>query len=475
MATPLVANIDEPCSVLIAEEASASSAAAAVADGGRLFWGTALGAVCTGTISVRPARGGRGCGGRGGGGCGGSSGASAGGAGAGSSDALVACGAGDGRLGPLGPLGGGVWSEEEVLEPPTLALRITQKRIDGHATPVTALCHCAPRNVLCSGASDGSVCVWALASRELRGASTRLLGRLGAPLPMGRVLSLTTVLPPGGAAGAPRVVAAGAEGHLFEWDLRGGKVCRSVQSVPSGLAALVLDARAGGNTMWAGRPDGVLQLWRWPEAMAAQGGAQGGAQALALTDADSLAAAHDGEGGGEAVGRLALREAPPVFSSILQQLEPVGGLARPPTLAAAASPTSLRDAEASARHGGPRSVRKGGRPAKLEEFDCVITPQEAAAAAAEAEAEADPLASTLSSFLDTAEFVIDAVGDTLEDGIEAVLGGPSTTEPERRAAPAPFPGRLPEAMPGGLPGQRNARDVGAQADARSQRRYRPVD
>ena len=54
------------------------------------------------------------------------------------------------------------------------------------------------------GAADGTVSVWALAARDVRNASTRLLGRLGAPEPLGAIVSLSTVLPTGG--GAPRVV-----------------------------------------------------------------------------------------------------------------------------------------------------------------------------------------------------------------------------------------------------------------------------
>ena len=98
--------------------------------------------------------------------------------------------------------------------------------------------------------------------------------------------------------------------------------------VPAGLAALVLDGAAEGTTLWAGRTDGVLQLWRWPAAMTP----------VAITDAaaeEALAAemaASDEQGGGRGG---ASKSPPPPFVSIIDQLSPVGGLARPPSLAAA--------------------------------------------------------------------------------------------------------------------------------------------
>ena len=107
----------------------------------------------------------------------------------------------------------------------------------------------------------------ALAARELRGTSTRLLGRLSPPQPLGAICYLTAVLPPASGSGAPRVLAAGTEGHLFEWDLRGGRVTRALTHVACGLVAAVVDTRDGSDAMALARGDGLLQLWRWPSPM----------------------------------------------------------------------------------------------------------------------------------------------------------------------------------------------------------------
>ena len=85
---------------------------------------------------------------------------------------------------------------------------------------ITCIHHCVTRGLLCSGAVDGSVCIWSLAHRDLRQAATRLLGRLGAPRPMGSILRIHALTPQGG--GMPRVLAAGAGGCVYEFDLCGG-------------------------------------------------------------------------------------------------------------------------------------------------------------------------------------------------------------------------------------------------------------
>ena len=207
VAVPLVSPpVDEAPTCLASELADASLAPGSV----RLFWGTALGAVCVGTLVPRAPR--------------------------------------HSRRGGGSPL-------DDADTPPTLALRISQKRIDGHSASISALCHCAPRNVLCTGAADGTVCVWALAPRELKAGSTQLLGRLNGPRPMGAIVSLTAVLPPGGGSGAPRVVGGGSDGHVFEWDLRGGRVCRSIQQV---------HATTSSSNERGGPPPGPAWLAPWP-------------------------------------------------------------------------------------------------------------------------------------------------------------------------------------------------------------------
>jgi hypothetical protein len=65
------------------------------------------------------------------------------------------------------------------------------------------------------------------------------------------------------------------------------------------------------------------------------------------------------------------------------------------------------------------SLRQGGRPSRLQEFDCVITREEAEAAAAEAEVQADPLGATLSSMIDATESAMIVVGDALEEALTA--------------------------------------------------------
>jgi len=144
----------------------------------------------------------------------------------------------------------------------SLVLREVQHLAEAHAARVTALHHCAARSMLCSGAADGSICVWSLAAREVKGATTRLLGKLRSPQPLGPVLSLSTTPCRGGVP--PRVIAAGAAGHLNEFHLRGGYVCRSLTRVPGGLSTLAVDMRADGSSLWIGRDDGTVQLWRWP-------------------------------------------------------------------------------------------------------------------------------------------------------------------------------------------------------------------
>jgi hypothetical protein len=62
---------------------------------------------------------------------------------------------------------------------------------------------------------------------------------------------------------------------------------------------------------------------------------------------------------------------------------------------------------------------QGGRPSRLQEFDCVITREEAEAAAAEAEVQADPLGATLSSMIDATESAMIVVGDALEEALTA--------------------------------------------------------
>ena len=79
---------------------------------------------------------------------------------------------------------------------------------------LTALHHCATRGMLCSGGADGSVCIWALAARDIRSAATRLLGKLGAPTPLGPVVRLATTQPRDG--GAPRVIGVGGAGCVYE-------------------------------------------------------------------------------------------------------------------------------------------------------------------------------------------------------------------------------------------------------------------
>jgi hypothetical protein len=270
-------------------------------------------------------------------------------------------------------------------------------------------------------------------------------------------------------------------------------VCRALHKVPGGLGALVLDARrnsppppttmsdnghagaadgavVGGAhalTLWAGRSDGVLQLWKWPMPMTVPAGVGGDA----LTLVESTGAAEDDEEGRRP---LRLTEKPPPFTTIVQQLAPLGGLRRPPSLACAASPANCHAyaadggayAEPSSRVGSSptrrTSIRQGGRPSRLQEFDCVITREEVEAAAAEAQVQADPLGATLSSMIDATESAMIVVGDALEealtatsDAIEAIgdsineltderpatdLYALSPSPGVRRGAPSPQPG-----------------------------------
>ena len=168
----------------------------------------------------------------------------------------------------FGPLVGGVDADVDAeMDGTVLLMREIQFFEQAHKAPVSALHHCASRGMLCSGGADGTVCVWALAARDIKKATTRLLGKLGAPAPMGSIRSLATTQPRDG--GAPRVIAAGGNGFLYEWHLRGGYVCRALERVPGGLSALAVDKRADGSSIWVGRADGTVQLWRWPNTSAA--------------------------------------------------------------------------------------------------------------------------------------------------------------------------------------------------------------
>ena len=177
---------------------------------------------------------------------------------------------------------------------------VLQHRLRGaHDGPVSALHMYTPRSLLCSGGADSVVCVWRLpleataasesAARAEPGGKERraeLLGRLdgrtaGAPSggepstaapppPLGPITHISAVAVGGG--GAPRVLAAAASGAAIEWDLHGGGACRRLH-MPAGLQAIARDARVQGETpshalprpgsIWFGKADGSLQLWRW--------------------------------------------------------------------------------------------------------------------------------------------------------------------------------------------------------------------
>ena len=190
----------------------------------------------------------------------------------------------DHRRGPYPPGGtarSGARDDDDDHEedPISLELRQMQRKSGGHnGYPVTALAHCAARNVLVSGAADGTVCVWALSTREVRSSATRLLGRLSGPVFMGEIVSLSVLVPPSG--GAPRVVGAGSEGFVYDWDLSGGRVCRAIQKIPHGTAGLAVDSRPHGGSCWLAQGMGVLQLWRWPPSVGWEEGIEAG------TDAD---------------------------------------------------------------------------------------------------------------------------------------------------------------------------------------------
>ena len=88
--------------------------------------------------------------------------------------------------------------------------------------------------------------------------------------PLGTITHISAVAVGGG--GAPRVLAAAASGAAIEWDLHGGGACRRLH-MPAGLQAIARDARVQGETpsnalprpgsIWFGKADGSLQLWRW--------------------------------------------------------------------------------------------------------------------------------------------------------------------------------------------------------------------
>ena len=276
IATPLTAPLDEPVTCVESEEmpsaqrssssSSSSSSQQAQSTGGRLFLGTLSGGVVVAYVAIereRPQRKGK----------------------SGSSSIRPFAGA------SARTTGGGDTGDGEAEEPAGLELRALDRKVEGHTAPVCALCHCTSRNVLCSGARDGTIAVWALPARDVKGAATRLLGRLSGPSPLGSIVSLTTLLPPAG--GAPRVIAAGADGHVFEWDLRGGRVCRAIHHVPNGLDAVCIDSRFDGQSMWLARGGGVLQLWRWPPIMPHEAALQTAATAEAEAEAEAIAAADD--------------------------------------------------------------------------------------------------------------------------------------------------------------------------------------
>jgi len=184
---------------------------------------------------------------------------------------------------------------------------VLQHRLRGaHDGPVSALHMYTPRSLLCSGGADSVVCVWRLpfetaaAAAAAAESATRaepggkggterraeLLGRLdgrtagapsggepsaaAAPPPLGAITHISAVAVGGG--GAPRVLAAAASGAAIEWDLHGGGACRRLH-MPAGLQAIARDARVQGETpshalprpgsIWFGKADGSLQLWRW--------------------------------------------------------------------------------------------------------------------------------------------------------------------------------------------------------------------
>ena len=117
---------------------------------------------------------------------------------------------------------------QSMDSPPALELRARKPQGGGHDAPISALCHNASRGLVCSGAQDGTVCVWELASCEARGIPPlRLLGRLAGTSPCGAIVSLATLVPYPGAT--PRVIAGGASGVVYEWTLRGGAVCRALE------------------------------------------------------------------------------------------------------------------------------------------------------------------------------------------------------------------------------------------------------
>ena len=261
MAVPLSAPLEEPLSCIASEAPFAQrSGASNTAAGGRLFLGTTQGTVLVAYLVPEMARihGAR------------ARGSTRGGGGTRGPYAVSSVRSAASVSSTLGMAYGGDGPDEDEDEPRSLELRAVQKEYDGHSAPVSALCHCATRGILCSGATDGSVCIWALAARDVQGASTRLLGRLYPPTPVGSVVSLTTLLPAAGSA--PRVIVAGTAGHVFEFDLRGGRVCRAIRNAPGGASAFVLDARAEGHSAWVACGGGELQLWRWPQIMAPEEG-----------------------------------------------------------------------------------------------------------------------------------------------------------------------------------------------------------
>jgi len=130
-------------------------------------------------------------------------------------------------------------------------------------------------------------------------------------------------------------------------------------------------------------------------------------------------------------------EPPPPFASIVTQLSPVGGLTAPPSL-------SGRLPGSGGGGGGVHDrahVTYGGRgPSRIEQFDAIITKEEAEEAAAALAAEEAPLTTGLNEFLEGADAAVTAVaealeeaGEALEDAVEAALGGEETAEEQAAA------------------------------------------
>ena len=386
------------------------------------------------------------------------------------------------RSDPLSMMAASVAEEAEAeAGPAALELIDVHRKAEGHDSAVSALRHCAARNILCSGARDGTVCVWALAARGLQRSTTRLLGRLvsGPSRPVGAVISLHAVESPSG--GAPRVIAAGSEGAVVEWDLHGGKVTRAVTKVPYGVVAHVADARQWSDAMAIARGDGVLQLWRWPSLMRTahltvvdddEGDERSSGEQRPKTAAETADEAHreiatsasgkeDGSttegqklpGAPPSVSPPSQNSPPPPFVSIRDALASVGGLPPPPSQA------FVHHGGGAARYGkaGPRSpgavtLATGQRTGRIKEF--VQMPSEAEQAAIEADPFGAIYEGGVARFVADAETAFSEVADALEDAVGAALGGPSATGEfmARQLAqnnPAPRPPAAARVPPGG--------------------------